>query len=167
MALNATVGSPDANSYVTVSEASVYFSDRVHSEAWDVFENQAAVLVTSSQMLDWYVKWKGFRSSTTQSMLWPRTGVTRRDDTTVEIDILPPELKVAVYELALSSLEADRLADDPMAGIEQIKAGSLMVKADNGDYDSTEIDAIPEKVWKILKDLYMRGDVSVVRLMRA
>lgn len=167
MALNATVGSPDANSYVTVAEAAAYFSDRVHSELWDEFEDQAAALVTASQMLDWYVKWKGNRSSTTQSMYWPRVEVTRSDGTVIDETILPPELKVAVYELALSSLEKDRTADNPLAGLEQVKAGSLMVKADNGDIDSTEIDAIPEKVWKILSDLYTRGNMSVVRLMRA
>lgn len=167
MALIATVGSPDANSYVTVAEAAAYFSNRVHSEAWDAFDNQAAVLSTSSQMLDWYVKWKGYRSSTTQSMLWPRMEVTRRDGTLVADDIIPPDLKVAVYELALSSLGADLTANDPLAGIEQIKAGSLMIKADNGDIDSTAADAIPEKIWKILSDLYTTGDMSVVRLMRA
>jgi len=167
MALNATVGSPDANSYVTVAEAAGYFADRSHSESWDEFENQSAVLITSSNMLDWYIKWKGYRSSTTQAMLWPRTGVTRRDGTLVDTDILPQELKVAVYELALSSLEEDRTVDNAMAGIEQIKAGSLMVKADNGGIDTTSADTIPEKIWKILSDLYSSGDMSVVRLMRA
>ena len=49
----------------------------------------------------------------------------------------------------------------------QIKAGSLMVKADNGGIDTTSADTIPEKIWKILSDLYSSGDMSVVRLMRA
>ncbi len=167
MSLDATVGSSDANSYPTVAEADLYFSDRVHSEAWDDFESKASVLITASQMLDWYVKWKGYRTTSTQSMLWPRVNVVRRDGSEVADDIIPSEVKVAVYELALSSLEADRTADDPMAGIEQVKAGSLMVKADNGDLDSTEVDVIPEKIWKILSDLYSQGDMSVVRLMRA
>lgn len=167
MALIATVGSSDANSYVTVAEATAYFDDRVHADAWGTFENQEGALITASQMLDWYVKWKGYRSSTTQSMLWPRTGVVRKDGTGVAVDIIPQELKVAVYELALSSLEDDRTLDSSMAGIEQVKAGSLMVKASAGGYDSTKADTIPEKVWMILSDLYSRGDVSVVRLMRA
>lgn len=167
MALNATIGSPDANSYVTVAEANAYFSDRVHSSAWDDFDDKASALVTASQMLDWYVRWKGYKSTSEQSMGWPRINVVRKDGTEVPSDIILPEVKVAAYELALSSLEADRTADDPMAGIEQIKAGSLMVKADNGDADSTAADVIPEKVWRILSDLYMRGDLAVVRLMRA
>jgi len=167
MALNATVGSPDANSYVTEEEATVYFSDRTHVEKWEAFSNKSQALVTASQMLDWYVKWKGLRSTTTQSMAWPRTGVVRGDRSSVAIDTLPSELKVAVYELALSSLDSDRTADDPLAGIEQVKAGSLMVKADNGDNNSTARDTIPEKIYRILKDLYLSGSINVVRLMRA
>lgn len=167
MALNATVGSPDANSYVTVAEANTYFADRVHSSAWEDFEYKASALVTASQMLDWYMKWKGYKTTAEQSMGWPRVNVIRRDGSEVASDIIPQELKVATYELTLASLDGDRTADNPMAGIEQIKAGSLMVKADNGDSDSTAADTIPERIWKILSDLYMRGDISVVRLMRA
>jgi len=167
MALNATIGSPDANSYVTVAEANAYFTNRVHSDAWSDFDEQTSALVTASQMLDWYVKWKGYKATSEQSVGWPRVNVVRRDGTTVASDIIPKEVKVATFELALASLEGDRTADDPMAGIEQIKAGTLMVKADNGDLDSTAADTIPERIWKILSDLYMRGDISVVRLMRA
>ena len=167
MALDATVGSSTANSYVTVAEADSYFSDRLHADAWEDYEYKASALVTASQMLDWYVRWKGSKATETQSMQWPRSGVVRRDGTTVADDIIPSEVKTAVYELALSSLESDRTSDDPMAGIEQVKAGSLMVKADSGDVNSTAIKAIPEKVWKILSDLSTRGDLSVVRLIRA
>ncbi len=34
MAIEATVGSPDANSYVTLAEAEAYFPERLHSDAW-------------------------------------------------------------------------------------------------------------------------------------
>lgn len=167
MALNATVGSADANSYVTVQEASAYFANRTHSSEWGEFDNQPAALATASQMLDWYMKWKGTKSTTTQSMQWPRVDALRPDGTEIANDVLPPELKVAVYELALSSLDEDRTADDPLAGIEQVKAGTLMVKASMGGYDSTSEDAIPEKVMKILSDIISSGSVGVVRLMRA
>lgn len=166
MALNATVGSPDANSYVTVEEATSYFADRAHSSAWTEESNQDSILVTASRMLDWYIKWKGIKSSVVQSMQWPRVGVVRPDTTEVDDDVIPNDVKLAVFELALSSIEADRTADDPMAGIEQVKAGSLMVKADNGDVFSTATDTIPEKVKKILSDLVSQGSISVVRLMR-
>lgn len=167
MAINAEIGSPIANSYITLVEADIYFADRMHSDAWENFEDKSSALITSSQMLDWYVKWKGYKTTSEQSMEWPRVNVIRRDGTEIASDIVPQEVKVAAFELALSSLEGDRTADDLLAGIEQIKAGTLMVKADSGDIDSTAADTIPERIWKILSDLYMRGDISVVRLMRA
>ena len=167
MALNATVGASDANSYVTKAEADSYFGDRLHSEDWDDADNPDSALVTASRMLDWYVKWKGWRSSTTQSMLWPRTEVLRRDGTSVDDDIIPPEVKTAAFELAYSSLSESRTSDDPMAGLDQIKAGSLMIKAGSGGYDSTALDTIPEHIYKILSDLYSGGGISVVRLSRA
>lgn len=167
MALNATVGASDANSYVTKAEADLYFQDRLHSEDWEDTENPDSALVTASRMLDWYVRWKGWRSSSTQSMLWPRTEVLRRDGTSVDADIIPSEVKIAAFELAYSSLDESRTAEDPLAGIEQIKAGSLMIKADNGDRDSTALDTIPEHIWKILSDLYSGGGMAVVRLSRA
>jgi len=166
MALIATVGASDANSYVTLEEAEAYFENRLHAEDWETLLTKESALVTASSMLDWYVRWKGYRSSTTQSMQWPRTNAIRRDGSVIDTSIIPPEVKVAVYELALSSIEEDRTSDDPMAGLEQIKAGTLMIKADNGDLDSTAITAIPDKVWKILSDLYTLGGLGVVRLMR-
>ena len=167
MALNATVGSPDANSYVTVAEAASYFANRTHSEAWGEFDGQSAALCTASQMLDWYIKWKGDKTTTTQAMQWPRTGAIRGDGTEIADDELPPELKVAVYELALVSLDEDRTAINPLAGIDQVKAGTLMVKASVGGVNSTEEDVIPEKVWNIVSDIYAQGSLNVVRLMRA
>jgi len=167
MALNAVVGATDANSYVTQAEANAYFFDRAHSSAWEDFEEKDNILITSSQMLDWYIKWKSYRSSTTQNMLWPRTNVIRRDGTIIDNDVIPNEVKVAVYELALSSLEEDRTIDDPLSGIDQLRAGSLMIKAGMPGFDSTAKEVIPEKVYKILSDLYTLGGGSVVRLLRA
>jgi hypothetical protein len=167
MALDATVGSPDSNSYVTVAEANSYFSDRSHSEEWDDFDEQASALITSSSMLDWYLKWKGYKTSSEQAMQWPRTGVVRKDGTSVEVDIIPRDVKVAVYELTLSSLEEDRTADSALAGIDQAKAGSLMIKAETKGYPSSAPSTIPDKIEKILSDLISTGGISVVRLMRA
>lgn len=167
MALNATIGATDANSYVTQSEASAYFLDRAHASAWEDFEQKDQILITSSQILDWYIKWKGYRASTTQNMLWPRVSVTRRDGTVVADNVIPNEVKVAVYELALSSLEEDRTIDNPLAGIDQLRAGSLMIKAGMPGFDSTAKDTIPEKVYKVLSDLYTLGGGCVVRLLRA
>lgn len=168
MAIDATVGSSTANSYVTLEEADDYFADRAHSSEWEESSEQSQLLITASRMLDWYVTWKGYRSSTTQSMQWPRTGVYRKDGSEVDPTIIPTDVKTAVFELALSSIDDDRTADSDLAGIEEVQVSTLKIKADDGDYNSTAAETIPEKIWKILSDLYSTGGgVSVVRLMRA
>jgi hypothetical protein len=171
MAIIATIGSADANSYVTLAEATAYFLNRLHSDDWVDWEDSAddpgTALVTASSMLDWYMKWKGTKTTSTQSMQWPRTGAERPDGTEIDSNIIPSELKVAVFELALISLEEDRTLDNPLAGLNQIKAGSLMIKAEALDSTSTKRDVIPEKVKMILSDILSQGgSMAVVRLMR-
>jgi hypothetical protein len=169
MALDATLGGLTTNSYTTLVLADAYFADRSHSSAWDALDDPAKsnALVTASLMLDWYLKWKGVKTTSTQSMQWPRTGALRPDGTEIDDDVLPPEIVVAVCELALSSIIADRTLDNPMGGFEQVKVGSLMVKADNGDSDSTHKRPLPDKIRHILSDIISRNGVGIVRLIRA
>ena len=165
MALNATLGAIDANSYVTSAEADAYFDDRMHSSAWDNVADGDPFLISASRMLDWYVKWKGSKSTATQSMLWPRSDVIRPDGTEIDDDVLPPEVKIAGFELAFANLEADRTSDDPLAGIGHLSAGSLMIKAGPEKPNQTNAKPIPEHVYSILSDLYNSG--GTVWLLRA
>lgn len=164
MSLDATVGSSTANSYVTLAEADAYFEDRAYASAWCSFTDQEQILITSSSMLDWYCEPKGVRASTTQSMAWPRKEAIRRDGTLIEDDVIPPEVKIAVYELALSSLSGDRTVDNELAGIKQVNVSSLSIQADD---DSNEATPIPQKVWRILSDVITSSGLSVIRLTRA
>jgi len=54
MALEATLGGADSNSYLTVAEADAYFGDRLHSEAWTAAsaENKSAALVTACRSIE-------------------------------------------------------------------------------------------------------------------
>lgn len=167
MALMATPGASNATSYVTVQDASVYFGDRTHKSLWESCTGRSAALVTASRMLDWYVTWKGAKTEPSiQAMEWPRVDVEDKDGEVVASDIIPTAVKTAVFELTLSSLSADRTADDALLGIAQIKAGSLSVMTKEDTPYAKNKNVIPDKIWKILTGLYTRN-VSVVRLMRA
>ena len=169
MALNATLSASDANCYVTLAESELYFADRMHSTAWtsltDAVKNQ--LLITSSQMLDWHIKWKGTKATTAQSMQWPREDAIRPDGTEIDDDVLPSEIKTAVYEQAFVNISADRMSDDPLSGIGQLKAGSLMIKAGPEKPNQTNAKPVPDHIYAILSDLYTQGRGSVVRLLRA
>lgn len=168
MALNATLGASDANSYVTLSEATAYFENRMHASDWEDVNDQSKLLISSSQMLDWYINWKGNKATVAQSMQWPREGAIRPDGTVIENDVLPAEVKTAVYELAFTSIEADPTTVDPLAGIGQLRAGSLMIKAGAEKPNQTNAKVVPDHIYRILSDLYNQGSsVSIVRLLRA
>jgi hypothetical protein len=168
MSLDATVGTTTANSYVSAVESDAYFENRLHSSSsWASYASKDSALITASSMLDWYVKWKGIKTLDAQSMQWPRSDVTRPSAVAVADDIIPNEVKVAVYELAFASMVEDRVAESSLAGLNQVQAGPLMIKTDGGGYDSTKKESIPDHVYKILSDLTSTGGVGVVRLMRA
>jgi len=166
MALNSTIGASDANCYPSLVEANAYFVDRAHAEAWEEVENQTQMLITASSQIDWYITWKGTRVTGTQSMDWPRSGVYDKVGELYPEDVIPNDVKIAVYELALSSFTVDRTADGGLAGLSEVKAGSLMIKTDDGMYN-TQPDIIPDKIWKILTGLTTKSGIGVIRLVRA
>jgi len=166
MALIATVGGADTNSYVTLDEAESYFENRVHAGDWENVEDQEAALVTASLTIDWYVKWKGTRVAETQAMQWPRSGVYDDRGELYSESVVPQKVKTAVFEFALSSIGSDRTADGDLAGLNKIKAGSLEIVTDDGVYNTLP-GTIPDKIWKILSGLTLRSGIGVVRLIRA
>ena len=168
MAIVTTVGGMDSNCYPTLEEAQAYFADRLHASGWFDLdeEDQPKALITASLQLDWYARWKGSKTDPAQSMGFPRSGLLLPDGTEYDSTIVPPEVKTAVFELLLSSIETDRTADSDMAGLSQIKAGSVQLIADDGLYN-TKPKTIPIKVWKIINDFTLRASSGLVRLVRA
>ena len=167
MALIATIASPDANSYVTEAEATLYFAERMHSSKWDAIVDKASSLITASRMLDWNLTFNGTPATDDQSMKFPRVDLIRMDGRSVSSTIIPLEVKYATFELALAFADKDRSADNSLSGIEQVKAGPLFVKATPAGYDSTNISLIPNHIRHILIDFITSSGIGVVRLMRA
>lgn len=166
MILDATPGGALSNSYVTLAEAEDYFSTRIHATAWDECTDQESALITASRMLDWYSRYKGIKATTVQAMAWPRKGVIRADATVIASTEIPPELKIAVFEMVLASVEEDPSLDSDLAGLSEIQAGPVKLKTASGIRPRAK-KALPERVSIILRDLVSRGGISVVWLDRA
>lgn len=170
MSLDATVGSPTFNCYATVDEADAYFEDRLYaSSSWQTFGNKEQGLITCSQILDWYIKWKGYKTDATQSMEWPRSNVYIENGV-IDNTIIPPTVKIALFELTYSFITQDRTEDNPLSGFESLKVSSLHLKVSNkqstNESSKTAKEVIPEKVWKILKDYYNKSSIGSIRLIR-
>lgn len=97
--LNATIGSPTANSYETLAEAQDYWDSRLFTDNWENSDDKTVALVWGTRVLDsmavphrrlirpsngvpYYLtapKWEGTPATTTQHLAWPRLGLTDRN----------------------------------------------------------------------------------------
>lgn len=105
LALVATPGAANANSYATVVEADAYASYRVGGAAWATLtpDQKIQALVTATGDIDTLEDDPGFlgeRTDGVQALAWPRTGTDYDDDE------LPGTLVFATIELAMSYVPA-------------------------------------------------------------
>jgi hypothetical protein len=126
MALDTDINSSVMNSYVTAQEANTYFANRGHGETWEDIENPDAFLISATNQIDWFMNFLGSKVRSEQPLEWPRTDCyDSKNQAYVPIDVIPTKVKHAVLELAIVSLDEDRLADSDMAGLQEVKVGSL------------------------------------------
>ena len=153
----------NSNSYVSLLEANLYFQDRTHSSSWENFDDKSKALITASSMLDWSLDWKGEKTSPSQSMEFPRQKLLLDTGDYLDTDIIPKNLKVATFELALASLEKDRAKGFDLAGLDSIQISSLKISTNQQIGLSQAKKIIPDVVKYILGDLINSG----IRLVRA
>ena len=102
--LKAVAGAVDANAYATRDQAVAIFAGRPGAGAWAA-ANEAKrdlALIEATAELEQRLSWRGEKTSTTQSLSFPRTGL-ERDGVAVVSDIIPDEL------IRATSLYADFL----------------------------------------------------------
>lgn len=94
---------PNANSYISQSDAVIYFNNKGDS----VFTNsssdqQAAALFRAGQGLDFWLngRWRGRRANQVQALDWPRLGVHDSDGYCVPNNVVPAKVKLAQAEVA-------------------------------------------------------------------
>jgi len=168
MTLHSTVGGVDSNSYASVAEANIYFASRYHISFWEDLDtvDKENLLITVTSLLDWYVKWNGLPYTEEQALCWPRTGVYSELGNEYASDVVPAQVKTALYELVVSSYEEDRTNDTGLEGLSMLKLSSLQIQTTD-KYANPSKKVIPEKIFKILFGLCTYSGVRVVRLIRA
>lgn len=106
MALNSTVGDANAESYVSVSDATAYHAARGNA-AWTGADSVKEIaLRRGTAYLDgrYRGRWKGLRETTTQALAWPRSNATDEDGVDIAEDQIPQAVKDATCEAALREL---------------------------------------------------------------
>ena len=121
--LDATLGGPDANSYVTLAEADAYFAGNTNVTDWNAHSDalKEAALIQATQWMD-YLSWSGDCCGSTQRLSWPRKNVKCRCREAVCTEI-PFQVKQATYELAF------KLVHDPDVITGGVTSGSIATGA--------------------------------------
>ena len=154
MAIDATVGGANANSYGTEAEADAYFEGRLNSDAYvnATTETQERALRTATSFLDARVNWIGEidDQETPQALAWPR--VYEETDTQIEVlgEVIPGDLKTAQFELALYLLNSGE--PEVSNSLDSIKVGSLSI--DFNEFKDNQL--IPDIVWPFISYLGTR-----------
>jgi len=183
-AIDATVGGASSNSYITLAEATTYFGDRLHVDAWtaanDTSRNQA--LLWATKVLNSRVSWKGARASSSQALDWPRAYVENPDFASIidpatslpieeliylPADSIPDAIKWAQCELALSLIAADPTLDPATAGFTSIGLPGISLGIDKTDKPSVLPRAVRDLVVTFGSIIDTAGGSRTVKLVRA
>ena len=143
---DSTTKSATANSYVSVSEADDYFAAHLDSNFWPTAsKDKQAALVMATNRID-AETFQGRRTELTQSLQWPRLWVVTRDS-----NIIPRELKIATFEMALHYLKMKAgeftVDENDLETLDKYKVGPLDVQIKS----NVKADRIPTKVKQLLK----------------
>lgn len=141
--LDATLSGANANSYAAVSEADDYFDNTLDHASWAGLmpDDKARALIQATGMLEVLLYW-GEPASATQALKFPRIYAPAYDGTSI-----PPEVKAALYELALDralratgagqAASTDTYEKLRAAGITSYKLGDLALSFQPGSVSST------------------------------
>lgn len=146
------VGDADANSYCDLEFADEYIYANIHaSDTWTALddEDKQRLLVRSSKYLDRMVQWAGERVEEDSGLRWPRAGVVNSDGFVIHDDVIPPQLKEAVCELASYLMTDDWTAPQGSRGMREIQVDVIELK-----FDSEFVrGSMPDVVMEILDGL--------------
>ncbi|MDY0223353.1 MAG: hypothetical protein RBR67_19690 [Desulfobacterium sp.] len=146
------------NSYCSTEFAYTYFETRLHAESWDDGIPSIIALIQACKLMETRVKWKGAKASKTQTLQWPRTGLTDLYNDAVPNDEIPDIVKETQCELALYIIESDPYLVP--GGIETINFSGLKINT------NPKQETIPGKVFKPIAHWGTLLDNSNHRLTR-
>lgn len=157
MALDATVGGANSDSYVDQSYTDDYFTGHMKETEWSNATNQEEALRYAAFYLDVMVTWLGDKATSTQALEWPRSGLSDYEN-----DEIPTFLKKAQCELALFFIEKG-IPTKPL-NLDRFKAGTF-------ELEMTPVSGqIPDIVTGLISDYgsirQLHGSISTPKLER-
>ena len=180
VAIDATAGGANANSYLTLAAAQAIVDGFVQDDdvtAWAsaTTDQKNRALFTATQRLD-RERFLGARSTDTQALQWPRTGVRRPDtyintyavgfpfrittdyfdDNEIPVQVQYAEVVLAVY----LNNNTDALGLSGLEDYKNVKIGSIDVTPSNG-YGAVGADKVPPLMERYLTGLRLSGPGNI------
>jgi hypothetical protein len=151
LALNAIPGDPEANSFLTLERAEELALEHPFASAWNAIATDAqkeALLILASRTLNYRTCFLGTATNEGQALKFPRTGLLDGNGYALDTDIIPLEIELATFELALSLAASNVTLESDIAilGLTRVKAGPI----DLGFKNDITMRSIPEHVRLLL-----------------
>ena len=177
MAIDATPGSPTANSYVSIAGATVYLAERLHVEPWyqhlpttegygSLAHLREAALIWATSLIDSQVRWLGQPTFEGQALAWPMTGYVDTWGNPVDDATIPANIQRATAYYALALLrDTTEAPGATTSAVRRKKIGALEIEYQQ--QTSTTLPkaahlAIPSEVRALLAPYgYLRGGVTI------
>lgn len=163
-------GKSDSESYISVSDADTYHSNRGNTDwaALTTTEKEQLLRGATDYMVAVYrLRWDGYRYVNTQALDWPRIYVPVRDICSVnaypeyvDFDIVPTQVKNACAELALKA-NTETLLDDLSQGTIREKVGPIEVEFDKFSPQYKRYLQVENSL-----SIYFASSANQVKLMR-
>lgn len=146
------------NSYVDVAEADAYFSDRLHSSAWETanIADKPKALIQATKAIE-ELSFNGYRYLETQALSFPRYELVK-DGVELDPAVVPEQVKEAVFEYAIVMLSEDYTAPNDLDQFESVSLGSISIDVNN----SKKSKGLPPKVASLLSS-FMATGLSLAR----
>lgn len=158
----------DANSYVSVAEATDYLAANIHVGAdWTSLsaDDKAALVVWATRYLDNRAVWFGTKTDNTSSLRWPRTGVRDVDNILIGANTIPNQLKMATIEMARYLIAEDRSIERGSDGLMRLKVDVIQLQFDQ----NYRLAVIPNELQVLIRGLgyFIGGRYGFGRIRRA
>ena len=161
-------GSITANSYVSIADADVFFSQSVSNAAWPTSEpKKEAALVEATRILDSQFDWIGQIANPVQALRWPRLDAYDMDGRMIASTVIPKLIKEATCNLAYFLIQNGGL-NQTQSDLKGLKLGPIDLKFNEGQ----SVIGVPKYIVKSLQSLgqyqgYVEGSVYSVNAIRS
>ena len=117
-------GLPDSTSYASVEEADAYFAHHpYYADNWSDLgvPDRERYLMLGTGQLEAFIIWEGTIANQAQALGWPRVGVTDDEGRIIPSNIVPKQVKIATFEMAIFGTKGDPYAPSSSQGLDRLK----------------------------------------------